>query len=275
MNDREGKIQGIVFVAQDITESKNAENIQKENEQLALASRTKSEFLANMSHELRTPLNSIIGFSELLKQNTNGELNGKHNHYVDNILTSGKFLLNLINDILDLSKVEAGKIELVIENIYFPQILDDTLNLIKEKAMHHNVLFKKELDPALQSIEADPQRVKQVFFNLLNNAVKFSKPEGGTITIATKKDGNMARISVSDTGIGIKEEDMNKLFRAFEQLDSGITKKYGGSGLGLAISKKLVELHGGNIWVESRYGEGSTFYFTIPIVAKKINFAKQ
>jgi PAS domain S-box-containing protein len=269
IHDTKGNIQGIVYIAQDITDLKKAEMMRVQNEQLALASKTKSEFLANMSHELRTPLNSIIGFSELLKQNTNGELNEKHCHYVDNVLTSGKFLLNLINDILDLSKVEAGKLELVIEKISVPRIIDETLILIKEKAANHNLLLKKELDPSLKVIEADQQRIKQVLFNMLSNAVKFSKPEGGTITITVKKEDEMARFSVSDTGIGIREEDMDKLFRTFEQLDSGITKKYGGSGLGLAISKKLVELHGGQIGVESRYGEGSTFYFTIPLIVKK------
>lgn len=258
-----------IGAAQDITDIKKAEMMQVENEQLALASKTKSEFLANMSHELRTPLNSIIGFSELLKQNTNGELNEKHSHFVDNIHTSGKFLLNLINDILDLSKVEAGKLELVIEKISVPRVIDETLSLIKEKAANHNLLLKKELNPSITVMEADQQRVKQVIFNMLSNALKFSKPEGGTITITVKKEGEMARFSVSDTGIGIKEEDMDKLFRTFEQLDSGITKKYGGSGLGLAISRRLVELHGGKIWVESSYGVGTTFYFTLPIVAKK------
>jgi PAS domain S-box-containing protein len=263
-----------IGTAQDITDLKKAEMMRVENEQLALASKTKSEFLANMSHELRTPLNSIIGFSELLKQNTNGELNEKHRHFIDNIHTSGKFLLNLINDILDLSKVEAGKLELVIEKISVPRVIDETLSLIKEKAANHNLHLKKELDPSLVFIDADQQRVKQVLFNMLSNALKFSKPEGGTITITVKKEGEMARFSVSDTGIGIKEEDIDKLFRTFEQLDSGITKKYGGSGLGLAISKRLVELHGGKIWVESKYGEGSTFHFTLPLVARKIEKAK-
>jgi len=269
MYNKEGNIQGIVYIARDITDLKKAEMMQVENDQLARASKTKSEFLANMSHELRTPLNSIIGFSELLKQNTNGELIEKHIHFVDNIHTSGKFLLNLINDILDLSKVEAGKLELVIEKMSVPRVIDETLSLIKEKAANHNLLLKKELDPSITVMEADQQRVKQVLFNMLSNAIKFSKPEGGTITITVKKEGEMARFSVSDNGIGIREEDMYKLFMTFEQLDSGITKKYGGSGLGLAISRRLVELHGGKIWVESSYGVGTTFYFAIPLVWKK------
>jgi PAS domain S-box-containing protein len=251
----------------DISELKRAEEIRIENQNLAYASRAKSEFLANMSHELRTPLNSIIGFSELIKMNA--ALDEKSEHHLDNVLISGKFLLNLINDILDISRVESGKMELVIEKINVHSFIDDTLILIKEKALKQKIQLKNELDPSLLFIEADNQRLKQILFNLLSNAVKFSKPEGGTVTITSKKENSMAKFSVSDTGIGIRDEDIGKLFSAFEQLDSGITKKYGGSGLGLAITKKLVELHSGTISVESRYGEGSTFTFTIPMIAKK------
>ncbi len=248
-----------------IDSQRQAQKIQLENERLVYTSKAKSEFLANMSHELRTPLNSIIGFSELLKQKTFGELKEKQERHVDNIITSGKFLLNLINDILDLSKVEAGKMELVIEKVPVPEIINESLILIKERAAKHKVILKKELDPHLDIIETDNMRFKQVLFNLLSNAVKFSKPDGGTITITAKKEGDMAKFSVSDTGIGIREDDLSKLFNNFEQLDSGVARHFGGSGLGLAISKKLVELHGGNIWAESKFGEGSTFYFTIPI----------
>jgi len=251
----------------DITELKRADEIRIENQNLAYASRAKSEFLANMSHELRTPLNSILGFSELIKMNSS--LDEKSLHHLDNVITSGKFLLNLINDILDLSKVESGKMELVIEKINVPSLIDGTLILIKEKASKQKIQLKNELDPSLLFMEADNQRFKQIMFNLLSNAVKFSKPEGGTITITAKKEGDMAKFSVSDTGIGIREEDMKKLFTEFEQLDSGITKKYGGSGLGLAITKRLVELHGGSLTAESKYGEGSTFTVTLPIIANK------
>lgn len=251
----------------DISERKKGEEVRNENERLAYVSKAKSEFLANMSHELRTPLNSIIGFSELMKQKKIGELNIKQEHYLDNILTSSKFLLNLINDILDISKVEAGKIELIIEKLPVPGVINETISLIKEKAIKHNIELKTELDPQLDFIEADQQRFKQVLFNLLSNAVKFSKRGGGSITITAKKDGDMARISVADTGIGIKEEDIGKLFTEFEQIDSGISRRYGGTGLGLAISKKLVVLHGGSITVESKHGEGSTFTFWIPVNA--------
>ncbi len=246
-------------------ERRQAEEILLQNERLAYASKAKSEFLANMSHELRTPLNSIIGFSELLKQGTLGE---KQLRYVDNVLTSSKFLLDLINDILDLSRVEAGKIELVIEKMPVQAVVNETANLIKEKASKHNVLLKKEFDHDLDFIDADQQRFRQVLFNLLSNAIKFSKPDGGTVTITARREEDKARFSVSDTGIGIKDGEIEKLFNEFEQLESGISRKYGGTGLGLAISKKLVQLHEGKIWAESRYGEGSTFTFLLPIVAK-------
>ncbi len=238
-------------------------------DQLAYVSRAKSEFLATMSHELRTPLNSIIGFSELLKGGMYGELNEKQAHYIDNVITSSKFLLNLINDILDLSKVEAGKIELVIEKMPVPGTISETIILINEEASMHNINIEQDFDPQLDFIEADKQRFKQILFNLLTNAIKFSKKEGGTITITTKKERDMAKFSVSDTGIGIKEEDMGKLFKEFVQASPGISKEYGGTGLGLVISKKLAELHGGSFSVESRYGEGSTFTFTLPIKAKE------
>ncbi len=265
--DSSGEIRNAVHIVRNITERKKADKMRIENQQLAYASKAKSEFLANMSHELRTPLNSIIGFSELM--NMNQTLDEKNKHYTDNILTSGKFLLKLINDILDLSKVEAGKIELVIEQISVPSVIDEVLILLKEKANAHNVILRKEIEPMIPLIYADQQRLKQILFNLLSNAVKFSKQKGGTVTITVKKVGDMAEFSVSDTGIGIREEDMTKMFRAFEQLDSGITKKYGGTGLGLAISKKLVELHGGTLTAKSEYGKGSTFTFTLPIEAKK------
>ncbi|MDD5615550.1 MAG: ATP-binding protein [Candidatus Methanoperedens sp.] len=267
IRDMQGNITHFVTTSKDITERRKSEKMRIENEQLALASKAKSEFLANMSHELRTPLNSIIGFSELMEMNTS--LDNAQKHYLENVITSGKFLLNLINDILDLSKVEAGKIELVIDKINVPSFIAEILILIKEKASKQNVILKKELDPALSYIEADQRRLKQILFNLLSNAVKFSKSGGGTVTITARKEGDTAKFSISDTGIGIRDGDMDKLFSAFEQLDSGITKKYGGTGLGLAITKKLVELHGGRITVDSRYDEGSTFTFTLPIEAEK------
>ncbi len=258
-----------ISVHTDITERKKAEEIQRENERLILANQAKSDFLAVMSHELRTPLNAIIGFSELLKQNRVGALNEKQETYVGNVLTSGKHLLNLVNGILDLTRIESGKMEMLYEEFSVPVTIDETLELIQTGVEKRNVILKKEIEPQLEFIEADKRKFKQVLFNLLSNAIKFSKPEGGLVTVRAKRTGDMAEFSVSDTGIGIKEEDMGKLFRVFQQVDSGISRKYGGTGLGLAITKQLVELHGGTVRVESRYGEGTTFTFVLPLSANK------
>jgi len=266
---RTGVISAITVISTEITDRKKAEEMRIENMRLEYATKTKSEFLANMSHELRTPLNAVIGFSQLLEDEYSGHLNEKQKHYVNNVLEGGNFLLELINDILDISKIEAGKMELVIENLHITPVINETLRLVKEKASSHNVLINKDIDTGLEMIKADHTRFKQILFNLLNNAIKFSKPEVGTVSVTVRKNKDMAVISVSDTGIGIKEENIGKLFNEFEQLDSGITKKYGGTGLGLAISKKLVELMGGRISVESTYGEGSTFAFELPIIAEK------
>lgn len=263
--DESGNIIRAVHVVKDITEEKKSEEVRIQKERVEYANKAKSEFLATMSHELRTPLNSIIGFTELMKERVVGELNEKQSHYMDNVLTSSKFLLDLINDILDLSKVEAGKIELVKEKMSVSGTINETIILIKEKALKHNVDLNQVFDPQLDVIIADKQRFKQILFNLLSNAIKFSNKEGGTVTIATWKEGDMAKISVSDTGIGIREEDMGKLFHEFSQVSSNISNQYGGTGLGLAITKRLVELHGGRITVESRYNEGSTFTFYLPI----------
>ncbi|HEY9246117.1 MAG TPA: ATP-binding protein [Candidatus Methanoperedens sp.] len=264
IKDNIGKTNGRVLIFRDISERKRAQDLHLENMRLVYANRVKSEFISNTSHELVTPLNFIIGFSELLLRRSAGELNDMQERYLDNINKSGRHLLAIINNVLDMSRIEAGKIELSIEKISVPEIIDETLTLIKEDASRHNIIFRKEIDPVL-TIEADPQRLKQILLNLLGNAVKFSKKEGGTITLTAGKEKDMARFSVIDTGIGIREEDLDRLFNAFEQLDSGISKKYGGTGLGLAITKKLVGLHGGKITVESMYGQGSTFTFFLPV----------
>ncbi len=258
----------MVALARDITDRKKAEEMSRENQRLVYASIAKNEFLSKMSHELRTPLNAVIGFSELLKMKTLGNLTEKQEDYVDNIRYGGKHLLNVISDILDLSKIDAGKMELVIENISVPETLNQTIVMVEEMAKKSTVSLKKELAPELEFIEADKQRFIQIISNLLSNAIKFNRKRG-IVTVTTNREGDMAKFSVSDTGIGIKEEDKNKLFKDFEQLDSGISKKYGGTGLGLAITKKLVELHGGKIWVDSELGAGSTFNFTLPIKANK------
>ncbi len=194
------------------------------------------------------------------------------NHLVDKKTVEkrdvSRDLFDLLSDSLDLSTEKAGKIELVIEKVPVEAAVDDTINLIKEKAAKNNVILIKGLDPALEFIEVDKQRFEQILFNLLCNSIKFRKTNGATVTVTTKREGDLARFSVTDTGIGIKEEDMGKLFKEFVQLDAGISRKYGGSGLGLAISKKLVDMHRGKIWAESKYGEGSTFTFLLPIQAK-------
>lgn len=268
LKDTGNNVIGVLCVIRDVTEIKRTEELNLDYSRLILANKAKSEFLANMSHELRTPLNAIIGFSELLKRKLSGDLNEKHVHYIDNVLTSSKHLLSLIDDVLDLSKVEAGKIELDIEEVSVHDYIDETLGLMKEKATKRNISLKKELDPQLNIIDADPKRFKQVLLNLLDNAVKFSKEEGGVVTVSATKEGDMAKISISDTGQGIKEEDLGKLFTRFGQLEAGSTRKHGGTGLGLAISKQLVELHGGKIMANSKLGEGSTFTFLLPIKFK-------
>ncbi|MCX9083139.1 MAG: ATP-binding protein [Candidatus Methanoperedens sp.] len=238
-----------------------------ENEGLIRASKTKSEFMMAMSHELRTPLNSIIGFSDLLKKKEFGELNEVQKKYIDNIHVSGNNLLMIINDILDLSKVEADKIDLSFEKMSIADVINISIAIVKDFAKQKKIQVITEIDPELDFIEADRDRIRQVLFNILNNAIKFSKPMG-IVTLTARKEGDMAQISVSDIGIGIKEEDIGRLFKEFEQLDKGASRQYGGTGLGLVISKKLIELHGGKIWVKSRYGEGTIFTFTLPIITK-------
>lgn len=250
-------------------ERKLIEEIRGQNEHLMYVINKKADFLATMSHELRTPLNSIIGFSELLKQKGQKELDEKYQRYAQNVNKSGKQLLNLVNDVLIISQAEAGKIELKIEKICVPDILEEILLLVRDKSAKKNIILKKELDPSLEYVDADKQRFKQIVLNLLSNALKFSKPGRGTVTIMTKKQGELALFSISDTGIGIKEKDVDRLFKEFEQIDSSIPKESKGAGLGLAITKKLVELHGGDLTVKSRYGEGSTFTFSLPIVGEK------
>lgn len=227
------------------------------------------EVLTMVSHELRAPLTSIVGYSILLKEKKFGKLGKKQEFYVDSIIANSKYLLDTVSGILDRARMRAGKIELVIENISVPETVDEALDLIKERALEKNILLKKQFDPQLGCIEADRLKIKQILFNLLSNAMKFSRDEGGTITVTTRKEGDAALISISDTGIGIKKNDMQRLFKEFEQLEPGISRKYGGAGLGLAISKQLVEMHGGRITAQSRYGEGSTFTFMLPVRARK------
>jgi signal transduction histidine kinase len=231
--------------------------------ELEAASRHKSEFLANMSHELRTPLNAIIGFSQVLRQRLFGEINEKQEEYLDDILSSGNHLLSLINDVLDLSKVEAGQVELEVARFSLREALERGVVMVRERAVRNGVQLSLELAPDVDLVDGDERRIRQVVFNLLSNAVKFT-PEGGSVVVASDRvDGDVV-VSIADTGPGIAADDHVRIFEEFQQTDVGVEQREG-TGLGLALSKRLVELHGGRIWVESELGHGSRFVFTLPI----------
>ncbi len=238
--------------------------IQDKTQQLEIANRHKSEFLANMSHELRTPLNAVIGFSEVLIERMFGEVNPKQEEYLQDILSSGKHLLSLINDILDLSKIEAGRMELEAQPFDLPAALDNALTLIKERAARNSIALDVHVDPRIGEILADERKIKQVLLNLLSNAVKFT-PEGGKITMSAVMNGKSVEVSVADTGIGIAAADQETVFEEFRQVGTDYARKREGTGLGLALARRLVELHGGKLSLQSELGKGSTFTFTIPV----------
>ncbi|MEW6739585.1 MAG: ATP-binding protein [Nitrospirota bacterium] len=234
-------------------------------EEAEAATRAKSKFLANMSHELRTPLTAIIGFSELMQMRIGGELTDKQKRYIEAINKSGAHLLGLINDILDLSKVEADKMELSYSDVDIKNIINESLIFMREKSMKHGIKVATDVEENIDIIKADEKRLKQVLINLLSNAVKFT-PDGGSVGVRARlADSDSIEISVTDTGIGIAKEDMGKLFEPFQQLGSIYEKRCEGTGLGLALCKRIVELHGGNIWAESEYGKGSRFAFKMSI----------
>ncbi len=237
--------------------------IQEKNRQLEIAGKHKSEFLANMSHELRTPLNAIIGFSEVLVEKMFGELNAKQEDYLKDIHSSGKHLLSLINDILDLSKIEAGRMDLEPSNFDVPNALANALSLIRERATRHSIALELQVDPQMGEIRADERKFKQILLNLLSNAVKFT-PDGGRVEVRATKADDALTVAVHDTGIGIAPEDQEAVFEEFRQVGRHYTNKNEGTGLGLALTKRFVELHGGRLWLESEPGKGSTFTFTIP-----------
>jgi signal transduction histidine kinase len=237
--------------------------IEQKSRELEAASRHKSEFLANMSHELRTPLNAIIGFSEALTERMFGELNEKQDEYLKDIYASGQHLLSLINDILDLSKIEAGRMELEPADFDLPTAIENALILVRERASRRGIALGHTIDERLGMTRADERKVKQVLLNLLSNALKFT-PEGGRIDVRAGLAANVAEISVTDTGVGIAPEDQDAVFEEFRQV-GGADKKAEGTGLGLALCRKFVELHGGRIWVKSQVGAGSTFTFTLPL----------
>ncbi|MEW6272966.1 MAG: 7TM diverse intracellular signaling domain-containing protein [Thermodesulfobacteriota bacterium] len=244
--------------------ARRGEELSEKTRQLEVANRHKSRFLATMSHELRTPLNAVIGFSQLLLSRKFGELNARQSGYVDDILESGRHLLSLINDILDLSKVEAGRMELELSRFDLPAALDNALALVRERASSHGVELSSRVDERIGELVADERKLKQVLVNLLTNAVKFTR-QGGSVEVTAARSDGAVQIAVRDTGIGIAPEDQDAIFEEFCQVGTGSVQGIEGTGLGLSLARRLVELHGGRIWVESEIGRGSTFTFSLPL----------
>ncbi len=230
--------------------------------ELEAASQHKSEFLANMSHELRTPLNAIIGFSQVLRDEMVGSVNDKQAEYLDDITSSGNHLLSLINDVLDLAKVEAGQVELEVHPFSLREALERGVVMVRERATEEGVRVAFAADPEVDVVDGDERRIKQVIFNLLSNAVKFT-PAGGEVDVSATRVNGEVRVSVADTGPGVAPEDRDRIFEEFQQSESGVGLREG-TGLGLSLSKRYVELHGGRIWLESELGHGSTFSFALP-----------
>ncbi len=238
-------------------------DLETANGQLAQASHNKSEFLANMSHELRTPLNAVIGFSDVLLGGMFGEVNARQREYLEDILTSGRHLLSLVNDILDLSKVEAGKMELQPSVFSLREVVEGSAMMLRERAIKQRIALSVEIEPDLPPIEADERKVKQVLFNLLSNAVKFTST-GGRIDVRARRMDDEIRVSVRDTGLGIAPEDQARIFEEFQQTRTGARTEES-TGLGLTLAKRFMELHGGRLWVDSELGKGSTFTFALPL----------
>jgi signal transduction histidine kinase len=241
------------------------DELQRLYRELETASKHKSEFLANMSHELRTPLNAIIGFSQVLREGISGEVNAKQEEYLDDILTSANHLLALINDVLDLSKVEAGQVELQVAPFSLRDALERGVSMVREQATTGGVEVALRSNGGLDVVTGDERRIRQVIFNLLSNAVKFT-PAGGLVDVTATQWNGEVTVSVADTGPGIAAEDLDRIFEEFQQTEAG-ARQHEGTGLGLALSKRFVEMHGGRIWCDSELGKGSTFRFTLPLTA--------
>jgi PAS domain S-box-containing protein len=252
----------VTAAIRDVTDRKR--DMEEQSRRMQEANRLKSEFLANMSHELRTPLNAIIGFASLLHAGKAGGLSDTQVEYLGDILTSSRHLLQLINDVLDLAKIVSGRIEVQYEDVDLARIVGEVRDILRGLAAERRVRLAMAIDPAVPGVTVDPRLFKQILYNYLSNAIKFT-PEGGLVTMRTLAAGADAfRVEVTDTGIGIRPEDLGRLFIEFQQLDAGMTKKYAGTGLGLALTKRLVEAHGGKVEVQSTHGVGSTFAAVLP-----------
>jgi signal transduction histidine kinase len=243
------------------------DEIQDKSRQLAEASQHKSQFLANMSHELRTPLNAILGYTELMADGAYGEPSEKMVGVLKRLESNGKHLLGLINDVLDLSKIEAGQLVLELSDYSVQDIAQTVRSTLEPLAADKKLAFKVEVAPQLPPGRGDGRRLTQVLINLVGNAIKFT--DAGEVAIKAEANNGSFHVSVRDTGPGISAADQAKLFQEFQQADNTITKKKGGTGLGLAISKRIIEMHGGKIWIESQLGQGSTFAFTLPMIVER------
>ncbi len=260
----------VTSAIRDISDRKRIERaLQEKNTELERANRAKDRFLASMSHELRTPLNGIIGFAEFLADGKPGAINARQKEYLEDILNSGRHLLHLINDMLDLVKIQADKLELMPETFQLLDALKEVCTGVQPAAQNKSIKIGFEIAHGIDSVTLDQQRYKQILYNLLSNAIKFTS-DGGIVQVQVTPEGaDHFRQSVRDTGIGIRPEDMQRLFKEFEQLDAGTTRHYEGTGLGLALTKKLVELQGGSIEVQSELGNGSTFTIIMPLACKE------
>ncbi|WP_321431200.1 PAS domain S-box protein [uncultured Methanolobus sp.] len=265
----------IQAVGRDITDRiKAEEGMMRAKIEAETASRAKTEFLATMSHELRTPLNSIIGFSDIMLDGMAGELVDKQEHYIEHISHSGHHLLNLINDILDISKIEAGKMELYLEEVEIKKAVNEIVTITDSLAARKNINVNVNVPDGVPAIRADKSKLKQILYNILGNAIKFTD-DNGHVSIRVSYSAESVIVSITDTGIGISPEDQIKLFKPFSQIDASISRRYEGTGLGLALVKELIELHGGKIWVESEAGKGSTFSFELPVKPDKSVFSQK
>ena len=258
------KLEEIRRKSQEHEEQARRNELEAQNKRMQEANRLKSEFVANMSHELRTPLNSIIGFAELMHHGKVGPVSPEHREYLGDILTSARHLLQLINDVLDLAKVESGKIELRPEPLDLAKVVGEVKDILRGLAAEKRMRVDLDIDPAVGVVVLDPAKLKQVLYNYLSNAIKFTPDNGRVVVRITPEAPDALRIEVEDNGIGVGAEDLHRLFIEFQQLDAGVAKRYAGTGLGLALTKRIVEAQGGSVGVRSTPGQGSTFFAVLP-----------